>query len=168
MERKREEQLLLLADRMMEYDGGDARRIQHFIKVHDYARLIGIGEGLSDEELFVLEAAALVHDIGIKVSEEKYGDCSGEHQELEGPPIALAMLSEAGFEEAVCRRVAYLVGHHHTYTDIQGMDYQILVEADFLVNLQEEETPLENIQNTYDRIFVTGTGKRFCRTIFGF
>ena len=33
------------------------------------------------------------------------------------------------------RRVEYLVGHHHTYKDIDGLDYQILVEADFLVNI---------------------------------
>mgnify|MGYP000340972515 FL=1 len=38
-------------------------------------------------------------------------------------------------------RVAYLIGHHHTYDKIEGMDYQILVEADFLVNIlrQDEE-----------------------------
>ena len=42
---------------------------------------------------------------------------------------------ETGFRR-VTERVAYLIGHHHTYDKIEGMDYQILVEADFLVNIQ--------------------------------
>ncbi len=34
-------------------------------------------------------------------------------------------------------RVSYLVGHHHTLNVIAGMDYQILAEADFIVNAGE-------------------------------
>ena len=40
------------------------------------------------------------------------------------------MLVKLGFEDKITERVCYLVGHHHTYTNIEGMDYQILVEAD--------------------------------------
>ena len=46
-----------------------------------------------------------------------------------------------GFAENVIERVCYLIGHHHTYTGIEGRDYQILVEADFLVNLYEDGRP---------------------------
>ncbi len=38
----------------------------------------------------------------------------------------------------VSERVQYLIAHHHTYGNIDEMDYQILVEADFLVNIMEE------------------------------
>ena len=31
---------------MIKYDGGDAPRIQHFVKVHDFARIIAIAEGI--------------------------------------------------------------------------------------------------------------------------
>ena len=58
---------------MIAYYDGDPKRIQHFTKVHSYARLIGIGEELDDASLFILEAAAYTHDIGIRVAEEKYG-----------------------------------------------------------------------------------------------
>ena len=54
---------------MIKYDGGDAPRIQHFVKVHDFARMIAIAEGMTGEDLFVLEAAAILHDVGIHVSE---------------------------------------------------------------------------------------------------
>ena len=50
---------------MIKYDGGDAPLIQHFVKVHDFARMIAIAEGMTGEELFVLEAAAILHDVGI-------------------------------------------------------------------------------------------------------
>ena len=44
---------------MIAYYDGDPKRIQHFTKVHSYARLIGIGEELDDASLFILEAAGL-------------------------------------------------------------------------------------------------------------
>ena len=54
-------------------------------------------------------------------------------------------------------------GHHHTYTNIDGMDYQILVEADFLVNLYEDSVPKAAAQNALDKIFKTQTGKTICK-----
>jgi hypothetical protein len=67
----------------------------------------------------------------------------------------------------VIERICYLVGHHHTYNDIQGMDYQILVEADFLVNLYEDNIPKAGIANAYAKIFKTKTGKDLCEKMFG-
>ena len=55
---------------------------------------------------------------------------------------------------------------HHTYTNVTGMDYQILIEADFLVNFEEENTDTEAIKKVYKNIFKTKTGKEFCRNIF--
>ena len=118
---------------------GDSKRIQHFCKVYSYAKLIGEMEKVDQDTLFILETAALTHDIGIHLCEEKYGDCNGKLQEKEGPAIAKRMLSELGFGDDVSDRVQYLIAHHHTYTDIDGIDYQILVEADFLVNMYEDK-----------------------------
>ena len=41
---------------MIAYYDGDPKRIQHFTKVHSYARLIGVGENLDDTSLFILES----------------------------------------------------------------------------------------------------------------
>ena len=62
-----------LALAMINYDNGDPKRIQHTTKVHAYASLIGSGEGLDEDTQFILESAALVHDIGIRASEKKFG-----------------------------------------------------------------------------------------------
>lgn len=155
-----------LYEGMIEYFAGDPGRIQHFIKVHSFARLIGHMEKLTDEELLILEAAAYVHDIGIKPAEQIYGDCSGKHQEELGPKEAAPLLEKCGFSIQQTERITYLVGHHHTYTDIDGADYRILVEADFLVNFYESTNPIESIQHTYETIFRTESGKHICKTMF--
>jgi len=147
----------LLLD-MITYYAGDPRRIQHFIKVHSLAALIGRLEMLDENTLFTLETAAIVHDIGIKVCEEKYGKCNGKLQEAEGPAIAQTLLERLGYDQSIIARVCYLVGHHHTYSQIDGLDYQILVEADFLVNLFEENVPQTACETTLNKIFRTKSG----------
>ena len=157
------ERLLL---KMMEFNAGDPQQIQHFIKVHSFARLIGLGESLDERTQNTLEAAAIVHDIGIKPALEKHGTGAGPYQELEGPPVAEKMLKELRYAPEVIERVCYLVGHHHTYRDIDGMDYQILVEADFLVNMYEGEMSADAIRATLHNIFRTKTGIRYCQLMF--
>lgn len=152
---------------MINYYKGDPRRIQHFVKVHDLARTIGVLEGLDKDTLYVLEAAAAVHDIGIRICELKYGRCDGQLQEQEGPDLARDMMKALGFDEIVIERVCWLVAHHHTYDEINAWDHQILVEADCLVNLCEENVPPEEVQSAYDKLFLTETGKLFCRMMFG-
>ncbi len=150
-----------------EYDKGDAMRIQHFIKVHDFASTIGVLEGLDEGTMRVLEAAAILHDIGIHVSEEKYGSSAGNYQEIEGPPIAEEILRTlSGYSDEEIERIKYLIGHHHTYTDIDGMDYQILVEADFLVNIYEDDLPPQAVKNAGERIFRTNAGKKLLDDIY--
>lgn len=152
---------------MARHDSGNPKRIQHFTKVHAYARLLGLLEGLDDATQEILEAAALVHDIGIKPALEKHQSSMGKLQELEGPEPARQMLTSLGFEDVLIERVCYLVAHHHTYTNMDGMDYQILVEADFLVNLFEKAESKETLMAAYQNIFRTGSGKALFKTMFG-
>lgn len=152
--------------KMIELYKGDPKRIQHFCKVHSYSKLIAESEGLDMDTLFILEAAALTHDIGIHYCEEQYGNCNGKLQEKEGPGIAKELLSRIGFSDSVSDRVQYLIAHHHTYDNIDGIDYQILVEADFLVNMYEDELDEAAILRAYENIFKTETGKAICREMF--
>ncbi|HWQ78232.1 MAG TPA: HD domain-containing protein [Anaerovoracaceae bacterium] len=151
---------------MVQYYSGDPRRIQHFFKVHGFSKLIGNREGLSPDEMEVLEAAAIVHDIGIKPAMEKYGKGDGKLQEMEGPAVAEGMLLKLGFRQSLVDRVCWLVAHHHTYKNIDGLDYQILVEADFLVNLYEGNESKEACDAAYKKIFKTETGKALYRQMY--
>ena len=152
--------------KMVDHDRGSAKRIQHFLKVHRFAQLIGRGEGLDAHTQLVLECAALVHDIAIGPCKAKYGRCTGTLQEQEGPAYARDLLAEFQLPQADVDRIGYLVAHHHSYDNIQGMDYQILVEADFLVNFHEDKMEKDTVRETMNRIFRTQTGKRLCQTMF--
>lgn len=155
-----------LYKKMVEFYRGDPARIQHFVKVHSFAKLIGEEEHIDEKTLYILEAAAYVHDIGIRISMEKYGKQNGTLQEQEGPAEAEKMMKQLGFDPDVIERVSYLVGHHHTYTDIKGIDYQILVEADFLVNYFEDNMSAETVEKSVDKIFRTETGRHIAEEMF--
>ena len=152
---------------MIRYFDQDVTRIQHFVKVHSLARLIAVGENMDAASLYILQAAALTHDIGIKPAEEKYGCSNGKMQEQEGPIVAQHMLKQLGFDNYVIDRICFLIGHHHTYDNIDGLDYQILVEADFLVNIFEEHYSDTELVQVYHNIFVTETGKMIFRKMYG-
>lgn len=155
-----------LTQAMISYDGGEPKRIQHFLKVHSFAKLIGEEEHLSEQELFILETAALVHDIGILPAMRKYGSSEGKLQEKEGVVPAKEMLSSLAFAPEVIDRVCYLIAHHHTYDQVDGPDYRILLEADALVNLYEDQVPLSAVEASLERVFRTKSGIDICRRMF--
>lgn len=155
-----------IAEKMIEYDCGDIRRIEHFMKVYGYASAIGRLEGLHSRELETLEIAALLHDIGIKVSEEKYHSSAGKYQELEGPAEARRLLEDTGTDREMTERICWLIGHHHTYGHIQDLDHQILVEADFLVNLAEDHASDEAVRHVLKTVFRTESGIRFLKSLW--
>ena len=151
---------------MITYYKGDAQGINHFLKVYGFAKTIGELEKLDERSQGILEIAALTHDIGIKNSIKKYNSSAGEYQQIEGPPEAKALLEELGTNKTVIDRVCWLIAHHHIYDDIQDLDYQILVEADFLVNAFEADMPHETICGVRDKIFRTKTGIDLLNTIY--
>ena len=160
------EKIGLLINAMIHYYSGDARRINHFLKVYGFAKAIGELEGLDERTQEILEIAALTHDIGIKNSEIKYDSSSGNYQQIEGPPEAQSLLENLDVDPTIVERVCWLIAHHHSYTDIQGIDYQILVEADFLVNVFEDNMSIDAIRKIDNNIFRTRTGKKFLNTMF--
>ena len=151
---------------MIQYYSGDPRRIHHFMKVYAFARAICEEEGITGRMADIIEVSALVHDIGIKISEEKYNSSSGKYQELEGPQISDMLLLNVGYDRDLVSRVHYLVAHHHTYDDIDAIDYQILVEADFLVNAYDDKIDKESIKIVRERIFKTESGRKYLTDMF--
>ena len=151
---------------MIAYYAGDVRRINHFLKVYGFAKAIGEMEGLDESTQEIIEIAALTHDIGIKNSEKKYNSSAGNYQQIEGPPEAKKLLAELGIESGVIDRVCWLIAHHHTYTRVDGLDYQILLEADFLVNADEGGLARAAIENMRQSVFRTGAGVRLLDSIY--
>ena len=163
-----EDRIAKLMKAMIEYDRGDNLRIHHLLKVHNLSVTIATLEHMDKSVVAILEAAAIVHDIGIHISERKYGSSAGKYQEMEGPGEARNLLLRiGGFSAEEIDRVCFLVGHHHSYSNIVGMDYQILVEADFLVNIFEDDLSDTAIDNVRKKIFKTRTGLELLDAMYG-
>lgn len=156
-----------IASQMIEYAQGNLHDINHFLKVFAFARIIGEREKISQQEQLTLEIAALIHDIACPLCREKYGDTSGKHQEAEGGELARRFLSNWALPDQMADRVVYLVAHHHSYDKVDGIDYQILLEADYLVNADESHYSKENIQSVMAGIFKTPTGIMLLKTMYG-
>ena len=154
-------------NKMILYFNGDMKRINHAIKVYGFSKAIAGNESIPEESNRILELAAILHDIGIKEAERKYHSATGKYQEIEGPPIANKWLTELGIDQSVVERVCYLIGNHHSYSKIDGIDFQILVEADFIVNIQEEGLNSAAANRIKKKYFKTDTGIRLLESLFG-
>ncbi|MDO5785166.1 MAG: HD domain-containing protein [Eubacteriales bacterium] len=141
------------------YNGADPARNQHLLKVHNYCRMIAFGEKLDAHTQFIVEAAAVLHDIGIHEAERIHGSSAGAYQQMEGPAIAREILADFPLPESDVTRICWLIAHHHTYRPIDGIDHLILLEADFLVNAYEEPFTTAQILHFYQNIAATKTGK---------
>lgn len=127
-----------VAKLLIDYFGNDFRRITHALEVLRYAEAIAENEeyaGVCDYE--VLVASALLHDIGIKQSEEELGYNTGPSQEKYGPPIAEKLLENIGFPVAKTKKVCEIIGNHHSRSRYDYIELRILKEADAIVNKQE-------------------------------
>lgn len=145
-------------EKMIEFYHGNLNDIEHFLKVWAYAKTIGEQESLDKNIQETLELAAVVHDIACPLCREKYGNTNGKNQELESAPLVKEFFQDLDVPETRVERITWLVTHHHTYTDVEGMDYQVLLEADFLVNASESHYSKESVETAKDRIFQTATG----------
>ncbi|MFQ5808816.1 MAG: HD domain-containing protein [Armatimonadota bacterium] len=154
-----------LVSAMKETFGDDARRIAHALKVLEYAREICAGEGGSR---LVVEAAAVLHDIGIQEAERKHGSSAGRYQEIEGPPIARRLMEEAGLAEETIEHVCRIVGSHHSASDIDTREFRIVWDADWLVNIPEEfpHHSRDDLRKLIGRVFRTRTGREMASAMF--
>ncbi len=152
--------------KMIETFGNDATRINHALKVFGFATSIAESEGLDHEIMEIVRISAILHDIGIKECERKYNTSSWACQEEEGPPLAGKILEELGITEDIIKRVKFIIGNHHTYENIDGIDFQIIIEADFIVNAFEKGLSKESISEFVQKHFKTDTGRKLMNTMY--
>ena len=151
---------------MTDYFKGDQKRINHFVKVHSFAKLIGESENIDGKTMFILECASLTHDIGIKKGEKLYNRNDGKIQEQLGPEEAERIMKSLDFQQEIIDRVKFLIANHHTYKSIDSIDLQILVEADFLVNTYEDNLSKDTSVKLGEKIFKTNTGKQLLENLY--
>ena len=66
--------------KMITFSNGNIHDIDHLIKVWTYAKTIGELEGLDPETQFVLEVAAITHDIACPLCREKSFRYGNDHR----------------------------------------------------------------------------------------
>ncbi len=145
--------------------GADQRRIDHALQVSRYAgKLLPYIEA---DPVLTLTSAYL-HDIGIHEAERKHGSNAGNWQELEGPPIASAILAELGAECRFIELVAEIVGNHHTSCAVDSAEFRIIWDADALVNFAEvlPAKSAEQVEALLRRHMVTEAGFQIARKLF--
>ena len=155
-----------IIEKMIQYFGTDVRRINHALKVYGFARCIAQKEKLTENELFIVDIVAILHDIGIIEAEKKYNSSNGKYQEIEGPAIAKNMLSDQHIDTTTIDRICFIIGNHHSYQKIDNMDFQVIVEADFLVNIYEDEMKKHSIENIRNKYFKTQTGIAIIQSMY--
>jgi putative nucleotidyltransferase with HDIG domain len=167
--RQKEEQKDLLRERisleMKKYFGTDLKRVNHALKVARYAEQILRMEGGNP---LVVMGAAYLHDIGIHEAERKYGSNSGRYQEVEGPSIAKEILERLNVPKEMIEEICDIIGHHHSPREEETLDFQILYEADWLVNIEEEGTSKdrEKVEKLIMKVFKTVTGKDLAERLY--
>jgi HD superfamily phosphodiesterase len=152
-----------VASEMRRVFGNDRKRINHANRVARFAEEILREEG---GDPAVVIAASYLHDIGIHEAEKKYNSTAGDYQEREGPPIARNILERLGADRNMIDEVCNLIAHHHSPGKIQTLNFQILWEADSLVNLEEatDKKP-DRVTKMVENTFRTETGKSLARTL---
>ncbi len=151
---------------MIEIFGNDKKRIDHAVKVYGYASAISELESLDPETGEIIAITAILHDIGIKECERKFNTSAWKCQETEGPPMARDILRKLQVSEDIIERVCFIIGHHHSFEYIDGMDFQVLIEADFIVNATEKDLDKNTAMDFVDRYFKTASGKKIIETMY--
>ena len=155
-----------ITTKMIAFSKGNTHDISHLLKVWAFAKTIGESEKLDAETRFILEATALVHDIACPLCREKYGKALGKLQEQESPPLVAEFFEGLPVAKEDVERISWLAAHHHTYTDVDGLDHRILLEADYIVNAAENSRPRASTESAKKTVFRTASGTRLLDSIF--
>jgi hypothetical protein len=150
---------------MEEYFGNDARRIEHALRVTAFACQL-----MEDEPAYpeLVVATALLHDIGIREAERKYGSSAGDLQEVEGPPVAREILTRLGYAEPFITEACAIIASHHSPGEVDTDNFRIIWDADWLVNLGDEcdLSDKEKCRKIIARTFMTDAGKSIAKAIY--
>ena len=121
---------------IIDYFGADNRRIEHALRVLHHADTIMASRSDCDPDIVI--ASALLHDVGIKISEEKHGHNNGKTQEQYGPPAAETLLTSIGFPGEKTEIVKNIIGNHHSPSRYDYPELDVLKAADLIVNRDED------------------------------
>jgi HD superfamily phosphodiesterase len=154
-----------LIKELEEHFGSDTKRINHAKKVLGFAQEL-LKQEKADWDIVV--AASILHDIGIKPAEERFGSSAGNLQEALGPQIARRILLKLGVAQAKIQEICQIVAHHHSPGKINTLNFKVLYDADWLVNLKDEVAieDKNKVKGIIEKVFLTKTGQGIARQLY--
>jgi hypothetical protein len=113
--------------------------------------------------------AAVLHDIGAAEALRRHGSIEGRHQELEGPAVARDILERAGAPPEVVVRICHIVGHHHTASAVEGLDFEAVWDGDLIEALvfAARDVPAAILELRIDSELRTSSGRKLARARLG-
>jgi HD superfamily phosphodiesterase len=147
------------------YFGDDQKRINHAQEVMSFAEeLLKTEEG----DWHIVIPASILHDLGIKEAEQKYGSSAGPYQEKEGPAIARGILLKMGLKKGDIEEICAIIAHHHSPGEIDTLNFKVLYDADWLVNLRDEvnTNDKDKLRRMIAKVFLTVTGKELAKKTY--
>lgn len=154
-----------MIEKMKQYFDEDKKYIDHTLEVLEYAKEILKQENGDKNIVFT---AAIFHDIGINLCKEKYNSTGGQLQEIEGPPIAREILKEMEVDSDIIDEVCDIIASHHSPGEIDTINFKIIWDADWLVNLEDEYNIKDSkkLEKVINKIFLTRTGMSIGKSIY--
>ena len=141
--------------------------IDHTLRVLENAEAIMEGEKIKENDRELISIAAILHDIGAIEAQRKHGSMEAHYQEIEGPKITRRILEDLRYDTNRIDRICYIVGNHHTPSKIDGIDFQILWEADLLENMiVNKPESKDELKKYIEENFKTATGKKLTEEMF--
>lgn len=147
------------------YFGSDTKRINHAKKVMEFAEEL-LREEKGDWHIVI--PASILHDVGIKAAEAKYGSSAGNYQEALGPDIARPILAKFDFKKEDVNEICEIIAHHHSPGKVNTKNFRILYDADWLVNLKDEVDIKDKtkLEATIDKVFLTESGRTIAKRVY--
>ncbi len=149
---------LRLLAKIEEYFGTDQKRIAHAKDVLATTEKLLVTE---KADWHIVIPASILHDIGIKAAEERYGSAAAPYQEELGPPIARDILLSLGTRITDIDEICDIIAHHHSPGVVNTLNFRVLYDADLIVNMREIVRTMqpEELNEFIGREFLTEGGK---------
>lgn len=135
---------------MKKYYDNNPEKMQHFARVYTLAKTIGELEKIPKESLELLELSSIVHEID-------------KNEEIESIKL---LLIDCGIDDSTAKKVCHIVENKSDYEHIGGLEHQILIEADFIVHIKEENLEKDKIVEIGNKYFFTNYGRAFLKKAY--
>ena len=155
----------LLIKELELFFGNDKKRVNHAKKVLEFSEKLLIDEGGNSR---IIIPTAILHDVGIKIAEEKFGSSAPPLQEKEGPPVARRILSNYEFTKDEIDKICEIISHHHSKKFLRSLEGKIIFDADWLVNFGNESKvkDKQKVEKIIDRLYFTNSAKIIAKYLY--